>query len=220
MNCTEFRKSWNARLDDPAALAIDSSEALDAHASACAPCRRLAAGFRLMASPLPPPAVPYGLADRAVDAWSLSDDRARRIPRLAQRGRVMGWATAAAVLVILVPPSGRMGREPMLPGVPPPAPAARPWTTALAEATAATLDLAREASAPAARIGQDVLLAGRSADVSWPVAIERPAAPSEMLESMSRSVNSSVRPLTGSARRAFSFLIAPGRGAAKADSGA
>jgi hypothetical protein len=82
----------------------------------------------------------------------------------------------------------------------------RPIELAFEEATSATIDLALEASAPAARIGRDVL------SFEEPVARENPSAadPStisatDVLQTMSERV----KPISGSARHAFSFLLGP-----------
>jgi len=84
----------------------------------------------------------------------------------------------------------------------------RPLTDALAEATSATWDLAQHASAPAARIGRQVFDSTSvnlpSAPFSRPVGV-RPV--SGVLQSVEERVNAGVRPLSGSARRAFGFLL-------------
>jgi hypothetical protein len=131
-----------------------------------------------------------------------------------------GLAAAAVALAMLVPGMTRRDRNHDV--VVTPAPRQRNLSAALAQATSATLDLAREASAPAARLGQDVYIAGLPREIGWPVAIEPSAASSEMIQSVSRTVKSGVGPLSGSARRAFSFLIAPasGRISAQDDPGA
>jgi hypothetical protein len=85
-----------------------------------------------------------------------------------------------------------------------------PLTDALADATSATWDLAREASAPAARLGRDVL--GAAALPGSPTAPETPdpsASAAVVLRQVGDRVNEGVRPLSGSARHAFSFLLGP-----------
>jgi hypothetical protein len=221
MTCDDFLRAWNDRIDDPGSFATDRAGELDAHGVACEPCRRLASGFRLFVHPLPTPAVPEGLADRVVVAWLARGQRGRRFTAPARWGWAISLAAAAIVLAMFASKVPWRVRTPEVAVQRPPS--TRPWTSALAEATSATLDLARETSAPAARWGQDMMIAGSPREFAWPVAIESPAMPSEILETVSRKVNSGVRPLSGSARRAFSFLIAPGpaaagRSPAKADS--
>lgn len=211
-DCREFVNLWNERLDDPAAFPASTVARLEEHERICGPCARLAHGFRAMAIRRVAPPVPSGMTDRILAARSESVSRPDRgrFPARAWLGWASGLA-AAAVLVLVV-------LRPMRPGVVPvperkPIPAvvpSRPWTVALAEATSATLDLAREASAPAARVGQGVIVATRGSDVSWPVAVDPPLPTEDVLESVSRRVRDEVRPLSGSARKAFSFLLGPG----------
>lgn len=81
------------------------------------------------------------------------------------------------------------------------------------EATEATIDLAREASAPATRIGREVLEYERSATEEAPsdpdANQEVASTASEMLHTVGEQVNAGVRPISGSARHAFSFLLGP-----------
>lgn len=213
MTCDDFLAGWNARVDDPGSFAIDRADVLDAHSASCEPCRRLASGFRLLAQSMPPPAIPEGLSDRVLAAWSARDRRDRRTLVPIRWAWAAGLAAAAALtLAIFAPWTPRVGRDAEVAKTQ--TPKARNLGSSLARATFATLDLAREASAPAARLGQDVYVASLTSEIVWPVGIERTAAPSELFQSMSRKVNSSVLPLSGTARRAFSFLIAPTSGAA------
>lgn len=213
MTCDDYRALWNRRLDDPASFEDSSLARIAAHDDACPPCRQLGASFRIMLRPLTPPAVPEGLADRILASWDR--DTPDVVPSRRPAARVVaiaiGLAAAALLGVWLVPrpvPARREGRPTIVVVVPR---AVRPWASSLADATSATLDLAREASAPAARVGQEVFIASGRAEVSWPVAIEPPKPPSGMLESVSKSVNSGVKPLSDSARRAFSFLAPASR---------
>ncbi|MCA1686628.1 MAG: hypothetical protein LC745_11780 [Planctomycetia bacterium] len=79
---------------------------------------------------------------------------------------------------------------------------------ALADAGSATWDLAREASGPAARVGRQVIeaaeLPGTSPAVALP-GVVRPA--SDVWREVGDRVNAGVRPLEGSARHAFGFLV-------------
>ncbi len=217
MTCHDFLEGWNARIDDPGSFAIERADALDAHSKSCEPCRRLSSGFRLVALVTPPPSVPEGLSERILTAWSASERLDRRNWFPGRWAGVAGFAAAAALLLaIFTPWAPRVGRDADVSVMQ--TPKARHLGSALARATSATLDLAREASAPAARLGQNLYVASLPTEIAWPVGIEPSSATSELFQSMSRRVNSSVRPLSGSARRAFSFLSAPSTGAAVKES--
>ena len=84
-----------------------------------------------------------------------------------------------------------------------------PLRDALAEATTATLDLARKTSGPATKIGGRMFARARlpsSPQLSLNVPI-RPA--SEVISVIGDDVNRGVKPLSGTARNAFGFLLAP-----------
>jgi hypothetical protein len=93
---------------------------------------------------------------------------------------------------------------------------------ALSEATAATWDLARSASEPAARISRQVLDAATGPDrspaqpASVVVAVSVPsldslapdtAAAGAMLQQVGDHLTNGVRPLSNTARHAFGFLL-------------
>src|SRR5262249_15796690 len=82
-------------------------------------------------------------------------------------------------------------------------------TSALAEATSATWDLARSASGPAARVGLQVLDAPPVAQATPPSipADDRPGPASQVLEGVGDRVNDEVGPLSVAARHAFGFII-------------
>ena len=93
-----------------------------------------------------------------------------------------------------------------------PIPMSRPLGTALADATEATIDLAREASAPAARIGREILDLDNLMDsvtIKGPAPIAEDSTASDLIQNVGQRVNASVRPISGSARHAFSFLLGP-----------
>lgn len=219
MNCGEFEDRWNEVLDArlPGRPALDS--VLEAHASACERCRNIATGYQVLhqavaAWPTPPPA----------SARSLERLAALRVPpappvRLHRTPRRFVWfplASAAAVFGLVW--LGGQSRDPDRPPVPAPAPKPRvvatpPLNAALAEATEATIGLAREASAPATRIGREVIeyqeaeastIASRS-DAAEEVA----STASEVLQTVGEQVNAGVRPISGSAWHAFTFLLGP-----------
>ena len=82
-------------------------------------------------------------------------------------------------------------------------------TDALADAGTATWDLAREASAPAARVGRQMLgsaaLPGAAPSVSLPEGVGPPA---EVWKRVENRVSAGARPIGGTARHAFGFLLA------------
>ena len=85
--------------------------------------------------------------------------------------------------------------------------ATRPLGDSLAEATSATWELAREASAPAARIGR---VAWIEAPAPSPAIGVAPPSPSPgVLREVGSRVGAGVRPLSGTARNAFGFLLDP-----------
>ncbi len=217
MNCRDYEAAWNARFDARDSTPLTGGP-LETHAARCPSCRVLGAHYqtleqalRLLAPPLPS----TEFVDRAAAA-------AAKTKPVALAGRISGTARvrvlAAAAAVLMAVGLGVMTwtirRDgPSGPAVPSVATAPEPddLTTALAEATSATLDLAREASAPAARVGRQVLIVA-----------ELPSSPSasgmsdevprvlDVWQSVGDRVNDGVRPLSGSARRAFGFLLGTG----------
>jgi hypothetical protein len=216
MNCRDYLHAWNDRLDNPAVFPPEAVAALESHASACESCRRLARGFQAMMLPMTASPVPEGMADRILAAWSdptvrTSPDRIEFPARIAWiAGLAAAAALALAVTYTLRPTGVPRARKAVAPSVT--IAPARPWTVALAEATSATIDLARETSAPAARVGQGVLDSTRETDVPWPSSVDSPNSTGDVLQSVSKRVNAGVRPFSGSARRAFSFLVPSGEG--------
>ena len=216
MDCREFEDCWNELLDarSPAGPAMDPG--LEAHASACERCRAISSGYQVLRQ-----AVSSWPSPPAASARSLERLYALTVPSappvLARRNLKRYWvplASAAAVFALVW--LGGFGRTQRPLPVSPSKPevvAARPLGAALAEATEATIDLAREASAPAARIGREVLEfeeAAVSARPSKPDAAEEVASTaSEMLQTVGEQVNAGVRPISGSARHAFGFLLGP-----------
>jgi hypothetical protein len=84
-----------------------------------------------------------------------------------------------------------------------------PLPEALAEATTVTLDLARKTSAPAGKAGSRMIARAKlpsAPQLSLNVPI-RPA--SEMISVLGEDLNRGVKPLSGTARNAFGFLLAP-----------
>ena len=231
----------------------DLERTLRDHAADCPACRQVAARYQLLHRALggwsAQPAPPVDLADRILAAAQSPASR-RRGAR--NRGARPIWriglplATAAAAVIALVfvrpaidgpRPERRTTAPPALANNPPggaishsdsgsgPVSAdTRALDTALADATAATWDLARSASEPAARISLHVLdvateprpgsVDDGSSSFSVSVSSYVPAAPdsaaaSAMLRQVGDSLASSVGPLSNTARHAFGFLLGP-----------
>jgi hypothetical protein len=211
VTCHDFEALWHARLDARDAAPAAVERALEDHAAACPACAAIGARYRTLAVALQawgaPPSAPEGLAARIVAAYEVERCRAVRLPARS----VWPWAVSAAVLVAGV--FGlRWARQPRDDGAPVVAVKAspRPLTLALADATLATLDLARETSAPAARVGRQ-MLASVAAEGEGPALVlpTAPEPPADVLQSVGEGVNQGVRPLSGSARHAFGFLLGP-----------
>ncbi len=225
MNCRDFDQTWNDQLDARGEPREAHGLALEAHASTCPACQSLAMRYRTLGQALaawgPPPAVPAGFADRFLERFDVAEARpAARV--LTMRAWSISIAMAAS-LVLAAFLANRSDRDRRVETGPPPAPsvastAPRPLTDALAEATSASWDLARHASAPAARIGRHVFDSAAvgipSTTFSSPVRV-RPV--SGVLQRVEERVNAGVRPLSGSARRAFGFLLGTPSGGAPGD---
>jgi hypothetical protein len=220
-SCGDFDRGWNDLLDRRGAPAPGAEAALAAHAAACPSCRDRAAGFEALRLALADralaPAAPAdpALTARILDAWraEVAAPAGRPFrPTLAPLARAAAAALVLALGLGLLLRGGRIA--PPAPAGPPPlagAAPARPLAETLADATAATLDLARETSAPAARLGRLVLASAGPGPVAaagpdLPVALPASVVPSaEVME----SVGAGLRPLSGSARHAFGFLLGP-----------
>ncbi len=205
MTCREFLDLWNARLDGSEAPSLAD---LERHSAGCEACRARGQGFAAIAQGLPKLATlapPPGFADRVVLALAAPEPRTIRFPR-PWAASIVGLAAAASIALVFVRP--RPAPAPILAAPPP-----RSLALAFSDATTATLDLAREASAPAARIGHDLLGSASPSALPSPAigrldpsgAIE----PTGMVETIGRKVEAGVGPLTGSARSAFGFLSLP-----------
>jgi hypothetical protein len=223
------------------------------HAADCPACRQVATRYQLLHRALgawnAQPAAPIDLADRILVAaqspastrWGAGMRSTRPIWRI---GLPLATAAAAAVALVFVRPTIDGPRPDRRTTVPPlvarniPRGAVshsdsgpgtvsadtRALNTALADATAATWDLARSASEPAARISRQVLDAATGPEPasvddgsgSFSVSISSyvPTAPdsaaaSAMLRQVGDSLATSVGPLSTTARHAFGFLLVP-----------
>ena len=211
MTCRDAERSWNELIDARDDPRPGLEAALEAHASGCPACAEVADRYRRLRGALArlaPPTAPAGFVDRLVAA---SGDRprldlaSRRRQVFLLMGTGLGSAAAAAIVVALA-----IGRGPGKPVESRPAangvaavPGASGLREALVDATSATIELAREASAPAGRVGRVVFtsaarpldgVAGEGREPRSP--IPAGAGPAE------RSA-----PIGGSARRAFGFLV-------------
>lgn len=214
MNCQDFERLWNERLDARGRPDAALDQALEAHATACPECRALSNRFLLLSQAitnLPTLAPSAGFVDGCLAGANQKPMRPRTAWRLPLRRSAVILATAASLVVAALAVFRSSGPA-QAPGVAQgPRPAPEYLTDALADATSATWSLALEASAPAARIGRDVLdtaVESPSAETS----LVPPAAAStasEVLHSVGQRVNEGVRPLSGSAKHAFGFLLGP-----------
>lgn len=220
LTCKEFEHAWNDQLDRPTVADVRPT-ALEAHAAVCADCRAIHARYVVLAQAIrerAPVAGPSpGFTEGVLSAWRLESRRPRvfRLP-----ARLAALATAAALVVGVT-----LGLRTFPPGGPGESRAVRSvervpggFTRTLADVTSATLDLARETSAPAARVGRDVLasaeLSTASTDattsLTLPLALPLGVPSSEVWQRIGDRLSAGVRPLEGSARSAFGFLrVAP-----------
>jgi len=217
IDCRDFERAWNERFDVRDAAPAGLERALEAHAAACPSCRALGARYQRLGQAIrtlgPLPAAPAGFADRVLAAAGDVESRPSSWRIVV---RLVPLAAAAAVLAAAV-----LGLRTWMPRrVPPRAPGAavaqvrainpEDLTEALADATSATWDLAREASAPAARVGRQVLSAAELPGTHSPLVLPASVAPSaEVWQRVGDRVNAGVRPLKGTARHAFGFLLGP-----------
>lgn len=229
MNCREFENRWHDLLDSRSTAVAELDATMETHASACVHCRAASGRYQLLrqavASLGPPPPASVRSIERL---------RALRVPparptiplgpRLVRIG-LAASALAASLLILAWIGRDRWAATPgaveppsLVVAQPPASPARPELGPSLAEATEATLNLAMELSAPASRIGREILDLGRSpepdlatTDPDWPT--------SGPLRSVGERIEAGVRPISGPARRAFGFLLDPLEGNAVAKPG-
>src|SRR5207302_605889 len=107
MNCRDFERVWNERLDARGALPPELERALESHATSCPSCRAIDARYQALCQAIHalgtrtvPPA---GFVDRvlaAVDAGKVPTDDRPAVLRFAARFAPI--ATAAVLLVAFV----------------------------------------------------------------------------------------------------------------------
>jgi hypothetical protein len=215
------------------------------HAAGCPSCGQVSARYlalrRAMQAWAPPPAPSAGLGDRILaemqtptpSAWSIHG--AVRRKSLGRLTMATIAATAAALAIALPLLNRAMDRTPRngpltvrhITDVDPGHDAetiaeARALNMALSDATAATWDLARSASEPAARISRQVLDAATGPDPSQARAVwvtgsgsvpsldslaPDTTAAGAMLQQVGDRLATGVRPLSDTARHAFGFLL-------------
>jgi len=222
MNCRDFERVWSERFDARRTLPdVEKGEPLEAHAASCVTCHGLAARYRalrLATASLESPSPPAGFADRVLAAYGA--EPASVEPPAWQRWRLAGLISAAAAAAVFaavgislrVFPSATVSAPPRVSvetSVVQPRPIdAQGLSDALAVATSATWDLARESSAPAARVGRQVIvsvrLPGEEPSVTLPVIIPEVA---DLWHRVGDRVSAGARPLEGTARHAFGFLL-------------
>jgi hypothetical protein len=223
MNCGDFKRLINEQLDVRAAASADVERAWESHGSACPECRAEARRYQILRRAIgawgTPPAPPADFSDRFLLAWEQSGAMAAAAPGRGRRSWrywpvAMPLAAAAALLLMFLP--GVRQRESARPRS---APLARAGaidpdalSDALAEVTSATWDLARATSAPAARVGLDVLDAGEFSESGASLSLamppeDRPAS-EDSWDERARFIEG-IRPLSGTARHAFGFLLGP-----------
>lgn len=231
-HCRDFERAWSDRLDARSPWPVETGSAMQAHRSVCPACAALDSRYRNLEQALDalarvsPPPVPAGFADRVLAAVAVSDPGAPRVGvggvlRLVRlRWAAAAVATAAAVVLLALGlglPRAGLRTDPK-PSAPTLTRVAGPVTAidpndlglALAQATTATLSLARSASGPTARVGREVL-----AEADLPASDAAPAlglpdgfVPSGVFEGVGQRFNAGVRPFSGTARSAFGFLFA------------
>ncbi|MEO6811815.1 MAG: hypothetical protein ABI353_22125 [Isosphaeraceae bacterium] len=212
MLCKNYEHLWNLRLDAGSASDPTLDRALDEHAEVCAPCRLIAQRYRVLQRALSTLGSPVSPSLEFADRVLAAQDGLETAPRPIRLVRSpIRWAAAAAVAASLLAAVALTARvEPQnneRPALPqPPVLASRSLDEALAEATSATLALARATTDPAGRVGRRMLDAATVPD-AVPALPTNLATSPEVLRTVGGRVGSGVRPLSGTARQAFSFLL-------------
>ncbi|MHC5538587.1 anti-sigma factor family protein [Singulisphaera rosea] len=213
MRCRDFERIWNEQLDAREEASASIENELEIHAASCEPCRVIAARYQRLRMALrstgPAPKVSQDLASRILTPPMTEPSIA--FPRHRIPAGVVTFATAASLLLafLLI----RQARE----SKPGKAIANRDLTIrsidpdsvgeALTIAKLETIALARETSAPAARIGLRVLESATIREMSSPAASLPSTTSSDVLQSVGNRVNAGVTPLSDTARHAFGFLF-------------
>lgn len=238
MNCRDFQRGWDALLDAEATAgsSIEVAEArLVAHADGCPACRSILARYHALRQairvwrhpPAPPPDLVHRIlsvpAEITPSSGRSAADRVRTL-WATPRGRIRLLAACFLIMLLPTPWLVRSDRRPRegrpgdvaptgvrdLHSVAAPGPA---LDRALAEATSATMALARSASGPAARVGRELLVATEPTnDPSLvPTSLDPlgagTAEASAVIQRVGDHLSAGVRPLSSTARHAFGFLL-------------
>jgi hypothetical protein len=231
MNCREFEQSWNELLDAQSPGVSELERSLEAHASVCGECRAVSSRYQMLRQAVsawtPPPAPSAESLERLYALTVPSTTLTIPVRRSPLRHWVpLGMAAALFGLAWLgwsarfsgpLPEDSAPASNPVPPIVTHRDPRKWPLGAALAKATKATIDLALEASAPATRISREIFDLDKTNDsesIEKPVeTVDAESSASDLLQSVGERVNESVKPFSGSARHAFSFLLGPPPGA-------
>jgi hypothetical protein len=213
MTCHDFERRWNLRLDalrGPDGTTQAATSDLDAHARACPECRARHERMRTLEHAIglwsTRPGLPAAMASRLVAGCERPEVRVRALDRPLVR-----LALAAAVVATSALTWTFARPDPRKPTAPELASTAPTLEDALAGATGATIGLARATSAPAGRLGRAMLdlaapLAAETPDLMPQVGIDPTPAPGRMRAMVDR-VGAGLVPISGTARRAFGFLL-------------
>jgi hypothetical protein len=212
MNCPEYESVWNERLD---ARDAGSAPSLERHAAECPACRALGARYYALSQAIqalePLPMSPDGFVDRVLAAESARSAVVPMPRRVLWRLAPFAAAAALIPVVFLIPrawspvPDRPAVTVAHVRTIEPDG-----LTEALAVATSATWDLARETSAPAARVGRQVLVSADLRESAPSLRLPAGVAPAaDVWQAVSDRVNAGAGPLEGTARHAFSFLLGP-----------
>jgi hypothetical protein len=217
MHCADFERIWNEQMDLREAALVEVQEELERHARSCRSCAQLALRYQALGVALqslgPVPSPPAGFPARFLASHGLPP---APVPRVLAFRRAIGSFAAAASLFLLVALGGR-GRPQAPPAASETASAASErridassLTDALAHAGSATWELAVQTSAPAARVGREVLDPSGLVDPDERLPLTVPLAdPGRVFQSVGDRLNAGVRPFSGTARHAFGFLLGP-----------
>ncbi len=233
-------------------LLAEREEAACTHALGCSRCRQVRAQYETLrralrawvSSARPETTLSPALVERILAEQKTGSSRRARRWRAALPVGAAVAAAACLIALVLAPlpwrlervsPGSDRGRPPGPASVSALRPSNRPsdsrvLSEALADATAATWDLARTTSEPAARLGRQVLesatqvesragaSAANPAGSSYPgldsltgvfPVVPQPPPGSALLQQVGDGLSASVRPLSSTARQAFGFLRIP-----------
>ena len=241
MDCVDYERIWNEQLDARELGPLDCDPALEAHAATCQTCRQVTLHFQTLQRVLQvqavagPPTPSSSFVQRFLEQQASQADLIAYRPR--QQTSLMRWLTIAASLILMsligwyslsvnsepAPRPGELVADSIM------IEEAPLLTDALAAASAATWDLAVETSAPAARIGREILEVSTfrgappeiefentdEADSDVPLedkpedklALTSTDPRTNVLQTVGERFNAGVRPLSGTARHAFGFLL-------------